>query len=167
MVLVSDDNGLMFPTRVLPDDGLNLNHVGAGGVDYRKSRLFKLFLYLVGLILRRAFLDRLRSGFYEFFRLFETERRDRTDILGVPQLGLSFDICRINFRSSRSIFGRPARLFQDFQRQYSLNPSLCQRITVSGCTMINEDFHPPQIFDSQTQKIRSRFRSFGRLAVLL
>ena len=87
-------------------------------------------------------------------------------ILGVPQAGFSLDICRISLRSPGSILGRPPRLFRDFQRRYSLKPCLCQRMTVSGCTMIKEDFHPSQIFDSHTQKIRSRLRSLGRLTDL-
>ena len=82
-------------------------------------------------------------------------------ILGVPQAGFSLDICRISLRSSGSIFGRPPRLFRDFQRQYSLKPCLCHRMTVSGWTMISEDFHPLQIFESQTQKMRSRGRILG------
>ena len=39
-------------------------------------------------------------------------------------------------------------------------------MTVSGCTIIREDFHPLQIFNMQTQKIRSRWRILGRLTDL-
>jgi len=48
------------------------------------------------------------------------------------------------------------------QRQYSLKPCLCHLMIVAGCTIIKEDFHPPQVFDSHTQKNRSRWRILGR-----
>ena len=48
-----------------------------------------------------------------------------------PHVAFSRDICRISRRISASIIGRPG-FFRDFHRQYSLKPSRCQRITVSG-----------------------------------
>ena len=39
-------------------------------------------------------------------------------------------------RISNSTVGRPQR-FRDFQRQYDLKPARCQRMTVSGFTIVN------------------------------
>ena len=86
---------------------------------------------------------------------------------GAPQSGLAFAISMTSFRISWSIGGLPSTLFRDLCVQYSLNPFLCQWMTVSGCTMIREDFHPDQIFDSQTQKMRSRLRILGCFIDLL
>src|SRR5262249_46453208 len=49
---------------------------------------------------------------------------------GAPHNGLSLLICWIRSRTSRSIFGRPARC-RDFQRQKFLKPARCQRRIVS------------------------------------
>src|ERR1700757_4326322 len=52
-------------------------------------------------------------------------------ILGAPHNGLTMLISRISRRISTGTVGRPLRR-RDFQRQYSLKPARCQRITVSG-----------------------------------
>lgn len=64
---------------------------------------------------------------------FDTsQRRKRSSerILGVPQVGFSDDMRRINLRISASILGRPGFLDRDFHRQYRRKPCLCQRSTV-------------------------------------
>jgi hypothetical protein len=45
-------------------------------------------------------------------------------------------ISRISRRISSSTVGRPQR-FRDFQRQYDLKPARCQRMTVSGFTIVS------------------------------
>ena len=84
-------------------------------------------------------------------------------ILGAPQSRFSFAIFSMIFRISGSTGDRPGPLFLDLYRQNSLNPFLCQRITVSGFTTINtscQSFHKQ---DRNTQNIRSLVRIFGRL----
>lgn len=96
---------------------------------------------------------------------FDTSKprsRSSERILGVPQVGFSRDMRRINRRISASVRGLPTLPFRDFHRQYSLKPCLCQRITVSGCTMTRTERQFGQIRDSQAQKIRPRLRKRGR-----
>ena len=56
-------------------------------------------------------------------------------IRGAPQSGLARLTSRMSRRISSSAFGRPPRGF-DFQRHQSRKPARCQRITVSGLTMV-------------------------------
>src|SRR5262249_48859123 len=55
-------------------------------------------------------------------------------ILSAPHNGLTMLISRISRRISNDTVGRPQRR-RDLQRQYSLKPARCQRITVSGRTI--------------------------------
>ena len=57
-------------------------------------------------------------------------------ILGAPHNGLAMLISRISRRISNGTVGRPQRC-RDFQRQYNLKPARCQRITVSGFTIVS------------------------------
>jgi hypothetical protein len=50
---------------------------------------------------------------------------------GAPHKGISALICRINARSSASIFGPPPSEL-DFQPQYRRKPAQCHRTSVSG-----------------------------------
>jgi hypothetical protein len=50
--------------------------------------------------------------------------------------GLAMLISRISRRISNGTAGRPLR-GRDFQRQYNLKPARCQRITVSGFTIVS------------------------------
>jgi len=65
----------------------------------------------------------------------------------------------MNSMCLRGIRGRPTLPLRDLRRQNSWNPFRCQRITVSGLTITSADCHPPQSFDSPTQKTRSEGRS--------
>src|SRR6185503_8588004 len=56
--------------------------------------------------------------------------------LGAPHNGLAMLISRISRRISNGAIGRPQRC-RDFQRQYDLKPARCQRITVSGFTIVS------------------------------
>src|ERR1700746_860064 len=60
-------------------------------------------------------------------------------ILGAPHNGLAMLISRISRRISNDTVGRPQRR-RDFQRQYSLKPARCQRITVSGRTIASASY---------------------------
>ena len=66
--------------------------------------------------------------------------------------------------SSCGTFGRP--VFLDFQRQYSLKTRRCHFTTVAGVTITSAERQPVHSLQSQTQKMRSRWRSRGRLLVL-
>jgi hypothetical protein len=57
-------------------------------------------------------------------------------ILGAPHNGLAMLISRISRRISNGTVGRPQQC-RDFQRQYDLKPARCQRITVSGLTIVS------------------------------
>src|SRR5246500_1310275 len=57
-------------------------------------------------------------------------------ILGAPHNGLAMLISRINRRISNSTVGLPQQR-RDFLRQYDLKPARCQRMTVSGLTIVN------------------------------
>src|SRR5258705_11309849 len=57
-------------------------------------------------------------------------------ILGAPHSGLAMLISRISRRISNDTVGRPQRC-RDFQRQYDLKPARCQRMTVSGFTIVS------------------------------
>ena len=57
-------------------------------------------------------------------------------ILGAPHNGLAMLISRISRRVSNGTVGRPQRC-RDFQRQYELKPTRCQRMTVSGFTIVS------------------------------
>src|SRR5438874_2581296 len=57
-------------------------------------------------------------------------------ILGAPHNGLAMLISRISRRISNGAVGRPQRC-RDFQRQYDLKPVRCQRMTVSGFTIVS------------------------------
>ena len=82
---------------------------------------------------------------------------------GIPQKGLAREIWRRRRLSTGSILGLPGGLpFLDFLFQYSLNPILCQRATVSGLTIDSADCHLGHSLDIHTQKILSVFFSFGR-----
>ncbi len=59
--------------------------------------------------------------------------------------------------------GRPGFPALDFHRQKNLKPFRCHLTTVSGWTMARADRQLGQSLDSNTQKTRSRGRSFGRL----
>src|SRR4029079_11765522 len=60
-------------------------------------------------------------------------------IRGAPHNGLARLISRISRRMSNDTVGRPQRS-RDFQRQYDLKPSRCQRITVSGRTIASASY---------------------------
>ena len=60
-------------------------------------------------------------------------------ILGAPHNGLATPIWRTSWRISTVTAGRPQRCF-DFRRQYDLNPTRCQRITVSGRTIASASY---------------------------
>jgi hypothetical protein len=62
--------------------------------------------------------------------------RSSPRILGAPHNGLAMLISRISRRISNGTVGRPQRRC-DFQRQYDLKPARCQRITVSGFTIVS------------------------------
>jgi hypothetical protein len=55
---------------------------------------------------------------------------------GAPHNGLAMLISRISRRISNGTVGRPQRC-RYFQRQYNLKPARCQRITVSGFTIVS------------------------------
>src|ERR1700741_2116679 len=55
---------------------------------------------------------------------------------GAPHNGLAMLISRISRRISNGMVGRPQRC-RDFQRQYNPRPARCQRITVSGFTLVS------------------------------
>src|SRR5436189_3177212 len=55
---------------------------------------------------------------------------------GAPQSGLARLISRISRRISSVTFGLPERR-RDFQRQKERKPARCQRITVSGSTIVS------------------------------
>ena len=57
-------------------------------------------------------------------------------IFGAPHNGLAMLISRISRRVSNGTVGRLQR-FRDFLHQYDLKPARCQRMTVSGLTIIN------------------------------
>src|SRR5438094_525633 len=57
-------------------------------------------------------------------------------ILGAPHNGLAMLISRISRRISNGAAGRPQRC-RDFKRQYDLKPVRCQRMTVSGFTIVS------------------------------
>src|SRR6185503_8428885 len=57
-------------------------------------------------------------------------------ILGAPHNGLAMLISRISRRISDDTVGRPQRC-RDFQRQYHLKPVRCQRMMVSGFTIVS------------------------------
>ena len=80
---------------------------------------------------------------------------------GLHQVGFSAAIRRARARTSAVVLGRPARR-RDFQRQYRLNPSRCQRMTVSGWTMASVSFHRGQQRRRVSQKNRSDARRRGR-----
>ena len=82
---------------------------------------------------------------------------------GAPQRGFSLAIFLISSRVSESSEGRPAPFFRDLYAQNSLNPFLCQRITVSGFTTTRTLFQSFQNLDKNTQKSRSLSLIFGRL----
>lgn len=65
---------------------------------------------------------------------------------------------------TRSMGGRPGLPRFDFNRQNNLKPFRCHLMTVAGWTMARAERQFGQSRDSNTQKIRSRVRSFGRLA---
>src|SRR6516165_8612322 len=79
-------------------------------------------------------------------------------ILGAPHKGLAMLISLISRRISNGTVGRPQRL-RDFQRQYDLKPARCQRMTVSGFTIVNalmasgtKRYSPTKIRRSMTLK---------------
>src|SRR5262245_47895633 len=68
-----------------------------------------------------------------------TSLRTSPCTLGAPHNGLAMLISRISPRISNDTVGRPQRR-RDFQRQYSLKPARCQRITVSGRTIASVSY---------------------------
>src|SRR6476619_5089961 len=56
-------------------------------------------------------------------------------ILGAPHNGLAMLFSRISRRISNDTVGRPQRC-RESQRQYDLKPARCQRMTVSGFTIV-------------------------------
>ncbi len=84
-------------------------------------------------------------------------------IRGAPHSGFALAISRMSLRISGSSEGLPTFLFLDLNVQNSLNPFLCQRITVSGFTTIRTFFQSFQTRDKNTQKILSLILISGRL----
>src|SRR3954466_4312621 len=80
---------------------------------------------------------------------------------GAPQSGLARLICRISRRTSRGTFGLPARL-RDFHRHKMRKPARCQRITVSGSTIMSASKIRGAIRYKQTKIIRSKLLKTGR-----
>src|ERR1017187_8585660 len=82
---------------------------------------------------------------------------------GAPQVGFSATMRKIKSRSSWvNGFLPPIRRVRESQRQYSRNPTRCQRTTVSGETRINDLFQPVQNFRKTTQNTLSTKLSRGR-----
>jgi hypothetical protein len=84
---------------------------------------------------------------------------------GAPHNGLAIAVLRMSARTSaevllRSLRPRPLR---DFQRQNSLEPSRCQRITVSGFTITMTSRHLLHRRESAAQNRRSDGRKVGRV----
>ena len=86
-------------------------------------------------------------------------------IRGAPHNGLALAISSMSCLVLDSIGGLPCLLFRDLNLQYSLNPFLCQWITVSGFTMIRAPLQFFHNLDRHIQNNRSRFRILGRLVV--
>ena len=82
-------------------------------------------------------------------------------IPGVPHLGFSNDIRRINLRISASILGRPRRRGRDFHRQSRRKPSRCHRATMFGSTITSTEHQPGQRRDRHAQITRPRHRTCG------
>src|SRR5436190_23586758 len=74
---------------------------------------------------------------------------------GAPQSGLARLMSRINLRISSGTRGLPPRRL-DFQRQNDRNPARCQRITVSGRTMVSASTMPGTRRYSPTNANRSK-----------
>jgi hypothetical protein len=68
----------------------------------------------------------------------------------------------MSFLISERVLGRPVRFGWDKFRQYRLNRSRCQHVTVSGRTNIKADFQSCQTMYRPIQNNRSRLLSFGR-----
>jgi len=82
---------------------------------------------------------------------------------GAPQVGFSATIRKIRSRTSLESGLRPTGpVALETNFQYSRNPALCQRTTVSGVTKISECFQPDQRRRAITQKSRSKFPRPGR-----
>src|SRR3954465_6325706 len=80
---------------------------------------------------------------------------------GAPQSGLARLISRISRRISGATLGLPA-CRRDFQRQKERNPARCQRITVSGSTIVSASKIRGAIRYKQTKIIRSKLLKTGR-----
>ena len=74
-------------------------------------------------------------------------------IHGAPHKGLASHMRRIKARIFGSIGGRPR--FRHLRIQWRRNPSLCQRITISGLTICNASRHWGQSLDTSVQNDRS------------
>jgi hypothetical protein len=83
---------------------------------------------------------------------------------GAPHNRFAPAISTINFRSSGSSAGRPARVRPEHRAHRRRSHSRCQRITVSGGTRTRADRQRRQALASHTQHIRSRVRRRGRAA---
>src|SRR5215471_2702263 len=81
---------------------------------------------------------------------------------GAPHVGLAVTMVWMSFRISEPVRGRPRCFLWDNFRQYRLNRSRCQEVTVSGFTNIKADFQSCQIMYRPIQNHRSRLFSFGR-----
>ena len=82
-------------------------------------------------------------------------------ILGAPHRGFVLDMLRIRSRTSSGIFRLTGHLGRLFHLQYSRNPLLYQRITVSGWTTSNDFRQSVQKCDSIIHRVRSRFVKRG------
>ena len=82
-------------------------------------------------------------------------------IRGAPHNGFSRPIRRISARISESICGRPP-MWRDLKCQYARKPRRCQRITVSGWTMMIASSSDGYSRYSHTISKRSMFYSLTR-----
>ena len=74
------------------------------------------------------------AGYFEDFAIFESDEDDLKTRCENVKLFMRepLAISSMSLRISESMDGRPVLLFFDLNRQKSLNPFRCQRITVSG-----------------------------------
>jgi hypothetical protein len=88
-------------------------------------------------------------------------------ILGAPHRGFAAAIRVTRPLIAALMGGRPRMCRPGGVAQGSRKRRRPHRSTVSGATITRVSRHPVQTLDSTTQKSRSPFRSWGRLAVLL
>ena len=113
-------------------------------------------------------------GGRHFLMMFETVRSETLSmpsfksspwIRGAPHNGFVLAISSMSFLVSGSNGGLPDPFFRDLNLQNSLNPFLCQRITVSGWTTIKAFLQLFHLLDRIIQNIRSLVRILGRFIV--